>query len=68
MDLLDSKMVRHDVCGDTIRDLITRGHPPQQSPVVNEGIPGSTTLSAIFTDESKEPISCPNIAGQSWTG
>lgn len=32
LDLLQSAVVRHDVCGDTIKNLITGGHPPQNAP------------------------------------
>jgi cytochrome c oxidase cbb3-type subunit III len=37
MDLIDSKTVRDDVCGDTIRNLITKGHPPGREPAAKDG-------------------------------
>jgi cytochrome c oxidase cbb3-type subunit 3 len=37
MDLRDSKMVRHDVCGDAIKDLITNGHPKEHEPAAKDG-------------------------------
>jgi cytochrome c oxidase cbb3-type subunit 3 len=36
-DLLESKMIRHDVCGDVIKDLITKGHPRGHEPAAQDG-------------------------------
>jgi len=33
-DLLQSAVVRHDICGDTINNMITGGHPPPNPPAV----------------------------------